>query len=281
MPTVTSSLKHELEDMETIQFVTSALFDVSAEKIGGLKAAFEQNQEFYTDISDLYGAVKGSAQRRNELVTASEGARRVLYVPYTSNERFYGSINLETMRAFVHAYKSKPAEVLVVGRTGQTYLRDRPTLVSKADELTFSEDDPSPDEMRSFLNRVAVYDEVRIFYPSFVNVFTQTIENIDITHALVSENAGDVVGEMDYIFEPELPKILQFFETRIRYLLFERAVLETQLSRTASRLFSMNRAQDRAELELKNLRRTVRSQTETSNDMRLLESFTAITRLKK
>lgn len=281
MPAITNSLQHELEDMETIQFVTSALFDVSAEKIGGLKAAFEQNQEFYTDISDLYGAVKGSALRRNELAAAPEEDRRVLYVPYTSNERFYGAINLETMSAFVRAYKKRPADVLVIGRTGQTYLRDRPTLVSKVSELVFSEDDPSREEIRAFLTRVAAYDEVQVFYPSFVNVFTQTITNIDITHAPIPEKADDTAGEIDYIFEPELPKILQFFETRIRYLLFERAVLETQLSRTASRLFSMNRAQDRAELELKVLRRTVRSQTETANDMRLLESFTSIARLQK
>lgn len=280
MPAVTSSLQHELEDLETIRFVTSALFDVSAEKIGGLKSAFEKNREFYADISDLYGAVKGTAARRNELAAPVVHQRRVLYVPYTSNERFYGSINLETMRAFMRAHKSMPGEVLVIGKTGQSYVRDHATAVGAFEEVTFRDDSPSPEEMRSFLTRVAAYDEVQVFYPSFVNVFTQTVKSVDITHApVVSESSPDT-PQVDYLFEPELPNILRFFETRIRHLLFERAILETELSRTASRLFSMNRAQDRAEAELKGVRRAVRSQTETANDMRLLESFAAIAKWK-
>jgi F0F1-type ATP synthase gamma subunit len=75
----------------------------------------------------------------------------------------------------------------------------------------------------------------------------QDVGMIDITQ--VQEMDGQVTQEAEtyILFEPEVDKILGFFERQIRGVLFKRVVLESDLSRTAARMVSMNEASERAQ----------------------------------
>jgi len=278
----------DLEELETVKFMASALFDVSAEKIGRLRTAFEKNGVFYNDISDLYESIKRTAINRNDLSALYPGVARKIFVAFTSNVRFYGSINTDVMLAFLKRITENEGEkidAMIIGRTGKTFIErvEDGKKMESIQYLSFEADEPTKDEMQVFLDRVALYDEVHVFYPSFVNVFSQKVVSIDITHTaerIPTLPQPEEEEEIDYIFEPELKKIISFFETRVRYLLFQRVALESELARTAARLFAMNRAQDRAGEEIVKVRNIIRKDTESFNDLRLLESFAALQKWK-
>lgn len=280
--------QRDLEDLETVQFVASALFDVSAEKIGRLRAAFEKNGLFYNDITDLYESVKHTALMRGELPTSTAGKMRRALVAFTSNVRFYGSVNTDVMLTFLERFEAEPdADVIIIGRTGKMFMESSEEVPHgvKITYLSFEADEPTKIEMQQFLDSVAAYDEVHVFYPSFVSVFSQQVASVDIAHmaeeAHMTPAPEHAKGEeIDYIFEPELRQILGFFETRVRYLLFQRVALESELARTAARLFAMNRAQDQAEEEVVKVQRAIRKDVDSFNDARLLESFAAISKWK-
>lgn len=274
--------KQELEDLETIRFVASALFDVSAEKIGRLRAAFEKNKAFYDDVASLYQSVKQTAFERGELPQKPKTLVKTVSVAFTSNTRFYGSVNAEVMVSFLEHMKRRGAEsdYLVIGRTGKTLMEGRADA-KHCSYYTFTGDEPSGEEIRDFLKNVDAYDQVEMFYPSFVNVFMHKIAMRDVTYAPHIDVLGDTGRKFDYIFEPELPKILSFFETKVRYLLFQRAMLESELARTAARLFSMNQSQDRSDAAALELRRSIRRASANFSDLRLLESFSAISKWKR
>lgn len=280
MSVVSGEKTRDLEGLETVRFVASALFDVSAEKIGRLRAAFEKNGIFYNDISALYESVKRTAIARGDMPATKTGALKRMFVAFTSNVRFYGSVNTDVMHTFLEALPPEGVDATIIGRTGQAFMENQGDK-RPASYLSFEADEPSKAELQSFLDRVASYDEVHVYYPSFVNVFSQKVGSIDITHSAAPEGALAPAAEVDYIFEPELPQIIRFFETRVRYLLFQRVALESELARTAARLFAMNRAQDRADEEIRSVRSAIRKEEETFNDLRLLESFSGISRWKQ
>ena len=274
--------QQELDDLETIVFVTTAMFEVSAEKIDRLRTAFEKNSQFYTEITKLYQAVKQTAIIRGELSgKAASGAARSISVAFTTNSRFYGSVNTEVMRTFIKHMQDSNSDYLIIGRTGGLFMRDFHTHTTQVSYLLFKEDEPSDEEMHTFLDTIAPYDHVYVFHSSFVNVFTQKVSSLDIAYTPSPEDAARAAEKIDYIFEPELPKILAFFETRVRHLLFQRVMLEAELARTAARLISMNQAQDRADSAVTRARRRMRRENATFNDARLLESFSAIAKWKK
>lgn len=274
--------QNELEDLETIGSVASALFNVSAEKIKRLRAAFEKNKTFYDDIADLYQSIKQTAFERGELPKKSVTVVQTITVAFTSNIRFYGVVNAEVIEAFIkHMRSGVKSDYIVIGRTGKTLMENASDLQGRVSYYAFKEDEPDDEERRQFLKNVASYNQVQIFYPSFQNVFSQKVVMQDITYTPHTEIVPEHTLAFDYIFEPELPKILNFFETKVRYLLFKRVMLESELSRTAARLIPMNKAQDRSVEEVIRLRRAIRRKITNFNDLRLLESFSAISKWKK
>ena len=72
-----------------------------------------------------------------------------------------------------------------------------------------------------------------------------------------------------------------FFENQVRQLLFNRIMLESELSRTAARLVKMNSTEERAEGIIQEKRRVLRKETMVIEDIRLLETFTSTVQWKK
>ncbi len=281
MATIVGPRKKELDELETIRFVTSALFEVSAEKIDNLRSSFELNASFYEEIGKLYGYVKQAVHTHGQLPEKSHDLSQKISVAFTSNSRFYGSVNTDVMNLFIKNMQDTKSDYMIIGRMGEYFMRNFSDLSSRVSFLSFEGDDPTMEEVHAFLKKVSAYDQVYVYHSTFVNIFTQKISVLDIAHASEPDSSEHKKGSADYIFEPELPKILAFFETRVRYLLFQRIMLESELARTAARLIAMNKAQDRADNALATLRRILKRDSATFNDARLLEAFSAISKWKK
>ena len=273
--------KQELEDFKTVRFVSSTLLEISAQRIKTLRTEFEKNQIFYAEVSNLYSAVKSNAIRLHEMEADVPKEKKAVAVAMTSNSRFYGALNRNIMEAFLDSMKEHTRDCVVIGHTGKRYME----IVGgqkNCQYLAFSSDHPSNREMRHFLNTVSVYDQVFVFYPTFVNAFDQKVSVLDINHTTSQEEARvEETEDIEYIFEPELPKILRFFETRVRHLLFYRAMLEAELARTAARLVAMQGAEERADTVIEEVGVSIRKEKETFDTMRLLESLAGITQWKQ
>ncbi len=281
MATLVGTRRKNLDDLETIRFVTSALFEVSAEKIDSLRSSFQRNATFYDEIGDLYKYVKRAALSRGQLPEKSHTVSKKISVAFTSNSRFYGSVNTDVMNALIKSMHDTDSDYMVIGRMGEFFMRNFPKLSKHVSFLSFEGDDPTEEETLAFLKKISAYNQVYVFHTTFINIFTQKVSVLDIAHTPSADASGHAKGDVDYIFEPELPKILAFFETRVRHLLFQRIMLESELARTAARLIAMNKAQDRAEEGLTSLRRLLKRDEATFNDARLLEAFSAISKWKK
>ncbi len=281
MATLIGARRKELDDLETIRFVTSALFEVSAEKIDRLRSSFERNASFYKEIDNLYKYVKQAALSRNQLPKKSNGSQQKISIAFTSNSRFYGSVNTDVMNSYIKNIDNTDSDYMVIGRMGEFFMRNFSDIGKRVSFLSFKKDDPTPEETHTFLEKISVYGQVYVFYSTFINIFTQKVSTLDIAHTPAPDSSENKKDSVDYIFEPELPQILAFFETRVRYLLFQRIMLESELARTAARLIAMNKAQDRADSALTTLQHLLKRDAETFNDARLLEAFSAISKWKK
>lgn len=275
---VITEKKEELEDIRTAKFITGTLRDISASKIQDIRDEFQQNRTFYAEIRDLYRLVKAVARKQERKGDGAETAQnetakeKELLVAVTSNRRFYGTLNQDVMETFIEHAENSDADCMVIGETGQQYFRDsESSLYSRCETTTFANDDPTRKEMAAFLDTARSWDRVYVYYPRFVNIFEQETAVIDITHTPDIQEVEEV--DIEPIFEPELSRMLQFFEDRIRYILFQRTMLETELARTAARLIKMNTAEERASELIDDKRRELHKEKTSLSNMHLLETF--------
>ena len=280
MPSVEQT-KEELQDVEVLRGISSALLEVSSIKIVGLRENFEKNRIFFDEVRDLYRDIRISAKRNDQITNRNRVIDKEIHVAITSNKRFYGSLNRTVMDAFrLNIVPNEVADNLVIGHTGKHFLEDTPHF-EQCSYITFKDDFPTPTETEVFLDRVKDYDKVVLYFPKFINIFKQEPVKTDITYTTELENIEVGGNVIEQIYEPELPHILAFFETQVRRLLFTRIMLESELSRTAARLVKMNSTKDRADNVIKEKKRILRKEATILQDIRLLETFSSAVQWKK
>lgn len=269
-----NELHENLEQTRTAHFVTTMLRDISATKLRSLREEFEANQAYYLELHMLMGMVKQYAQQTGVELPTPETTKRV-YIAFTSNRRFYGALNRSVMERFTTELQTHPtAAGYVIGQTGQTFLEQHaPTL--EIPVATFAGDIPSRREAATVIERIATYNEVMVIHPTFINSFQQQAAMTDITHVPNSEAEAPPV--LDYICEPELPELLDFFKNQIRLVLLQRVMLETQVALTGARLMKMQRARERADDLITEERQGIHKAENLIRSMRLLETFTGYT----
>lgn len=277
-----ADLENQLQDILTLKYITSTFTEINSIKARNIRANFEKNSVFFREIADVYHLVKEIAINKGALpkttlfeedASGNKSAGTVA-VAVTSNMRFYGKLNLNVMKKFeADAEKNKNRDLIVIGQTGAEYLLGR-EINKKAVKIAFRRDFPTPEEVSTLIARTESYRRVYLYYPQFITMITQKVGVSDITQTPTEISAG--VGKIEYIFEPELVKILEFFERHVRTLLLNRVLLETELSKTAARLITMSTANDRADVISRLTRSQLSKEHRAVTNARLLETFAGI-----
>lgn len=251
MPTIDEQ-KDRIESIRTAQYITGALRDISAIEMRAYRERFEQNGGLYDELRWLYGLIQRIASHEGYERAVARTKADTLFVAYTTNKHFYGTINEDTMREFKKQTDAK-ARCLIIGDTGKQFWLQAGAKRLETAYMSFDDDMPSEQETRDFLQQVAAYGRVFIFYPGFESAFTQRPAMLDITFSEQSKVEHETAQEElpNYILEPEIVQMFDFFDTQVRYVLFERLLLETQLSRVAARLLKMDTADQNAQQLLK------------------------------
>jgi F-type H+-transporting ATPase subunit gamma len=195
-----------------------------------------RNREFIEELLKVYRVVMGFKFERKKR-TRKE---RVL-VFLSSNERFYGSLILDIWKEVERYLKERGGDLAIVGRMGR-YLVERSDL--KLNFFYFDLDDEKPEleKVKEIVDFVKAYEEILVFHGKFKTVLDQRVE---ITNIGRKEAEKERV-EKSYLFEPSPEEVVRFFEEELLFSFFHQALWDHQLSRYATRMVSMYRAQENA-----------------------------------
>ncbi len=278
MPTI-ADLKLQLEDAITLRLISSAFTEASAAGLQKIKKEFETNKEFYDEISHVYHLVRLGAEKLKLDPKNPPPVKKNISVAMTSNQRFYGNLNVNIMRGFVDAVERDKTDVMVIGVTGIDFMKGS-GFIRPYQTIQFEKDSPTTDEIKAFLDKTTEYESIFIYFPKFVSLVTQTVGVIDITQYI---NTSDPTPEEEIhiLFEPEYSMILEFFRRQVRNLLLMHVLLEASLARTSARLLTMSSAEERANDMMKATQSQLRKIQLSINNARLLETFAGISKWKK
>jgi ATP synthase F1 gamma subunit len=264
--------KQRIEDIAAARYITGTLRDIATIELQALQKRFVLNTTVYEELRDLYQLVWRIASREPGRSQGKKQRKR-LYVAYTTNRHFYGSLNHNIMRTFMDATSAKD-ECLIVGTTGKTIWMNRARKRKQLQFMAFEDDVPTREEVQAFLARTSSYDQVFICYPGFVSVFEQEARMADISF-LPDETTPVSVTDPgpQFLLEPNVDEMISFFNTQVRYALFERILLETQLSRVSARVVKMDTADQNAEALLKREQHVLRRSFIMVSGRRMLETL--------
>lgn len=282
----TREIDESLEEGQSLKSIAQAFSEIASLKVKRIRNEVERNRLFFDEISKVYALVKAVAIKKGVFFKKS---KQRLYLLMTSNYKFYGNINWSLIKYFIGLSEElTDVDIVILGKGGIDYFRAARTLTNYK-EVVLKDDMPNSFELNSLVHLVKDYNQVLIFHTKFKSLLKQSATFTDLTamsYYLKTIHIADAVtgkGEnfMQFIFEPELPKILNFFETQILTLLFEQTFLESELSRAASRFISMDQAETKANQFIKEYQ-AVKAYTKRSLiNNAILENYATLAAIKK
>lgn len=230
-----------IEEGQSLKQIAQAYSEIANLKIKKIRAEVERNRIFFQEISKVYSLIKKLAAKRKINILKP---KKTVSIALTSNHRFYGQINSDLLEFFIATTARLDTDRIILGKMGIDAVKAQPADCN-FQAVILKEDQPDTDELKMLVDLLKNYNQVLVFYSSMKSLLIQSPTVTDIT-ATSTPDLQDNPDNLRFIFEPDLPKILEFFDSQIITLLLEATFLESELSRTASRFISMDSAESAA-----------------------------------
>jgi len=279
-----------LEEGYSLKFIAQAYSDIANLKIKRIRAEVERNRIFFEEIAKIYDTVKFFAFKKKLFLKRPKNRLAILI---TSNYRFYGAINSSLIKYFVGSTAElQDVDKIIIGRAGIDFFKAN-RILPKYQGLILNTDMPTALELNNLAKYSSNYNQVQVFHSKFKSLLRQQATFTDVTSVsyYLEEHVSDIrhlplegatdIRHMPYIFEPDLPKIVNFFDAQILTLLLEETFLESELSRTASRFIRMDQAETEANKFIKEYEKIKAYAKRSLINNAILENFAAMAALRK
>lgn len=268
-----------MEEGISLKQIAQAYGEIASLKIRKIRSEVERNRSFFSEISTVYKIVKQAAAKKK----ADTKPKKTISILLTSNYRFFGNIDSEVIRLFLINTAKIATDRLVIGKTGQEYLKAM-RYFNTCQPIKLKDDLPAKNELNSLSLEIKDYSQVLVFYPQLATLLIQKPVMADITQSqesLFDKQADTEISGPYVIFEPEIAKMVRFFDSQIILLLLEQTFFEAELARTASRLISMDQAQQDANNFIKQQTILKAHLLREIQNIKLLENLAAVKAVRK
>lgn len=258
-----------IEEGNSLKQIAQAYSEIAVLKLKKIRGMLDRNRVFFDEISQVYSLVKSFALKKGLVVPKPK--KRVSII-LTSNFRFSGAISSSLIEFFVSSTKKLDTDRILVGKTAADYFRFNPVF-AHSQTVLLAADQPTPRELANMVSHIKDYNQVLVFYPRLKSLLVQKNTVTDITAASL-QTAKDET-KIGFIFEPEVPKILAFFDQSILTLLLEGTFLESEVAWTAARFISMDQAEGEANKFIKEQEKLKAFAKKDLLNKQILESYAA------
>lgn len=275
----TKQIKEQIMEAESLKQITQAFTQLASSKLKRIRTGVERNRDFFRDLSYIFAIINAIRKKRKIPQPAKNG--RTLSILLTSNEHFYGHVTGDLIEFFLVQISKVRSDKVVIGKSGLEALKSLNYALTYT-PFILRTDFPNNEEFLKLSQIISQYSKVLVFHSAFESVLVQkpVIADITLSEAEASKKgqaSEEVIREYNnFIVEPEIPIIASFFDNQIKILLLESAFLESELARTASRLISMDTAQNEADKYLNSQELALLNAQRSIQNSRILETIAAM-----
>lgn len=242
-------INKEIPVLQSLRTIAQVYQETSIVKIQEIRFGVLKTRDYLAGLSHIYSELKvarsaeiAGLSKPTEAVHAENGKlQKTLIILLSANTKLYGMIVQDVYKLFIEALKTEPnADIMIVGRLGERLFKEtgeeRKHLFFEIPDTNLQTNDLEP-----IIFHIVKYERVVVFHGKFYNLMTQRAIRANITGEVAIEERPSLESPAikKFLFEPNLEKLIQFFETQIFATLFRQTVHESELARYASRVNAM------------------------------------------
>lgn len=269
-------IKEEIDSTQSIELITEALGDIATAKLKKTRSSIQHTIYYFQEISMLYRTVKSIYLRSKppRKLPQRKTNGRTVSILLSANSGLYGGLDAEITKFFASNNQKLNSDFIVIGKFGDDLLRVF-SFNRQYQRIFFKKDSPSLEELQNLAQLVFYHERILVYYSKFDTLLSQKPFISDISTSYL-ENYNQQKAPFHFILEPEVGKILSFFDSQVTFLLLQSIFLEVDLSRLAARMVAMNQAQENAEKILNTQKKQLLKARKDLLNLRILENFNSM-----
>jgi ATP synthase F1 gamma subunit len=249
-------IQTQLQEIGTIQRLTSALEGVSSIRIAQIRDQVVPGRECFEELWKTYSQLRDDADKNKRFMDQTKttnSKNQILYLVITSEGGLSGQIDQKIVDFFLGARESKEADILALGSRGAMLLKERGLKATKTYPLP---DIVTQAHIQAIGRFIEPYASITVFYQSYESLGKQVVRTIDLINAVSALGSEavtggaplskEVISSRDYIFEPSLKEIIAIMESTMLQIALREVILDSRLAQLASRFSAMVAAEDKA-----------------------------------
>lgn len=247
-------IEAEIGQVSGLHELVEVYGQIASVRMKKIRETVLKNREFLASIDSIFRDTLSAYSRKLSLFAAGDkrNLSTVTFLAHngktvatfiSANTGFYGEVVQRVFNNFLKDVRSNPEiEVTIVGRLGRSlFLQSEPKRTFTYFDLPDYGIDKT--KLATVVRHLVQYEQIKVYYGQYKSVVTQLPYVFEISAGTKIEHKSDE-DMSTYIFEPSIEEILMFFETEIFASLFEQSVRESQLAKLASRIVSMDKANE-------------------------------------
>lgn len=267
-------LKEE-QAVTTLLGITSAFEGIASMRIAQLKNQVLQATAFFDTLWNIYAQIRVSSVfgfgRTDDDIDVID---KELYVLITAEGGFSGDIDLKLINLMLQTYDKNKNDIIVIGHHGAIQLAQRGIEYQKYFKL------PQKDKninAAPIIKETQRYKSTVLFYQEYVSLTIQDVKRMELSSAITAqgekiEQAGDVISELNYIFEPSTYAVVDHLERSMMQIAVSQLILDSKLAQYASRFRAMSASHQRSDESKTELHLQYNRARRAIKDQRLKES---------
>lgn len=262
-----SNLSRLLEEMAfytSVNEFMSTYQELAALQMQRVRDSILQTRRYMDGLSDVFVDVRQSnyhkikemleknkrqnqaaLQGKNTHLTLSTLKKngKSLAILISPDSKFSGDITRKVFAAFKNYYQDSPRDVAIVGLVGERLFTQ---AFPNKDYQLFSLPEKMVDfsELIPLIKYAIAYEQVDIFYSRFFSLINQEPVSNNLTGDTSFFDQTQTVDreKRNFLFEPPLQEMLEFFEIQVFSSLVRQALHESYLANLGSRIITLDAA---------------------------------------
>ena len=258
------SVEEEIEITRLIKSLAQTYEEVAVLKIQKVRITVLTTRDFLKRVTEVYYEVKKSYKNRvlkliskkkkDETIinfTTLNKNGKTVTILITPNERLMGEISNKVFYSFFKKILEEKTDLIVIGKVGKD-LFDSYKINRSYKYFDLPIINSSTDILKPIISDIIQYENVNVYHGKFINLVNQ----IEVLSSLSGEVLEESTSQQqkknsDFLFEPSIEEILNFFEVQIFSSLFKQSIAEAELANLGSRIKAMEEVTNNTEEQIK------------------------------
>lgn len=251
----------EIIRLVTVKELVEAYEEIAATRMRRIRGAVLQRRDFLSGLTQIFQEVKTSY--KNEILALMKRKKmkdtkklslikrngKTVAILLAANTGLYGDIVKKTYFLFNKYIKSTECDIVIIGRLGKS-LFEEDKLGKQFTYYDFPDSGADNELLRKLMELVIQYEKILVFYGKFQNIVYQYPTMFDLYGSEETFTFTES-SSLKYFFEPDLEKVMNFFEAQMFASIFEQTVRESDLAKFAARMFTLDKATENVKSRLK------------------------------